>query len=213
MYENEENMREIIKKGHDYRIIPQNFESATIFEVISINDNDFEIELTKATQDELKDYQKDTKVEIFGSGTDGLIFFESQITEQNGTHLKVKIPEKYNNIQRREYSRVKFMGELDIEGENDNLISVEDISAGGLKLITKKPLEAAKDYKITIKLINNMTIRCLLHPIRIEENENNQETSYIISGCYKDIASIDRIALVQYSFKTLMETENRENGR
>ncbi len=206
-------MREIIKKGHDFRIIPQNFESATIFEIKNINDNNIEIELTKATLEELKDYQKGAKVEVFGSGTDGLLFFETSIEEQNGKNLKIGIPANYNNIQRREYSRVKFMGEVNLENEKDNIISVEDISAGGMKLITKKPLDATKDYKMQIKLINNLTINCLLHPIRIEEQKDARGTSYAISGCYKEISSIDRIALVQYSFKILMETENKENGR
>ena len=205
-------MREIIKKGHDYRIIPQNFESATIFEVKNINENDFEIVLTKVKPEELKDYQKNSTVEIFGSGDDGLIFFETKILENDNENLKIAIPNNYNNIQRREYSRVKFMGTIDIEGENDNIISVEDISAGGIKLITKKPLEATKDYSAKINLINNLTINCTIHPIRIEEQGHNGQTKYAISGCYKEISNIDRIALVQYSFKVLMETENRENG-
>ncbi len=206
-------MREIIKKGHDYRIIPENFESATIFEVKNINENDFEITLTKATDKELNDYKEGTNVEIFGSGTEGLIFFESKINHQNGKNIKVSIPENYSSIQRREYSRVKFMGDINLEGENDNIVSVEDISAGGLKLITRKPLDATKNYKITINLINNLSIHCTLHPIRIEEQETPKGKFYAISGCYKDISSIDRIALVQYSFKVLMEAENRENGR
>lgn len=206
-------MHEIIKKGHDFRIIPENFESATIFEVKNIEGDDIEIILSKATKEELEDYKKDTNVEIFGSGVEGLIFFESKVKECSGSTLKVAIPKHYKSIQRREYSRVKFMGELDIEGQNDNIISIEDISAGGMKLITKEPLEVAKNYKIKIKLINNMTIECLLHPIRIEEQQSANGTTYAISGCYKDMASIDRIALVQYSFKILMETENKENER
>ena len=69
-------MHEIIKKGHDFRIIPENFESATIFEVKNIEGDDIEIILSKATKEELEDYKKDTNVEIFGSGVEGLIFFE-----------------------------------------------------------------------------------------------------------------------------------------
>lgn len=206
-------MQEIIKKGHDYRIVPENFESATIFELRNIDNDCFEIELIKATDDDLKDYGTGTNVEIFGSGMDGLIFFESKVLEQNNSHLKVETPKQYKNIQRREYSRVRFIGELDIEGENENIISIEDISAGGMKLITKRPLEVAKNYKIKITLTNNMTIECLLHPIRIEEQQNGSDTVYAISGCYKEISSIDRIALVQYTFKVLMETENKENER
>ena len=86
-------MREIIKKGHDYRIIPQNFESATIFEVKNINENDFEIVLTKVKPEELKDYQKNSTVEIFGSGDDGLIFFETKILENDNENLKIAIRE------------------------------------------------------------------------------------------------------------------------
>ena len=204
-------MRELITKGHDFRIIPENFESATIFEVKAVTDKDFVAELIKASEDELKDYQKGSNVEIFGSGQEGLIFFETTIKEQEGNKVVINLPVRYKNIQRREYSRVKFMGEIDLEGQNDNIVSIEDISAGGMKIITKKPLEVAKSYKLKITLINNMQIECALHPIRIEEKTVGNETCYAISGCYKDISSIDRVALVQYSFKVLMETENKEN--
>lgn len=206
-------MQEIIAKGHDFRIIPKNFESATIFEVKNVENDKFEAELTKVTPEELKDYGAGADVEIFGSGIEGLVFFETKIENQNGNTLTVSMPNHYKSIQRREYSRVKFMGNLDIENQNDNIVSIEDISAGGLKLLTRKPLEVAKNYKITIKLINNLTIQCSLHPIRIEEQTRGSETVYAISGCYKDISSIDRVALVQYSFKVLMETENKENER
>lgn len=206
-------MRQIIEKGHDFRIIPENFESATIFEVTKVNEEDFEVELPKVKNEELKDYLKGSDVEIFGSSIDGLIFFESKITDSNGTNLKITIPKHYKSIQRREYSRVKFMGQIELEGQEGNIISVEDISAGGMRLYTKKPLELAKNYKLKIKLINNLTIDCYLHPIRIQEEKMNNENVFAISGCYCDIQSIDRVALVQYSFKILMETENKENER
>ena len=123
-------MQEIIKKGRDFRIIPENFESATIFELKNADNNNLEIELTKATPQELEDYKAGIKVEIFGSGGEGLIFFESTIKEQNGSRLLVEMPKHCKNIQRREYSRVRFIGEFDIEGQNDNVVSIEDISAG-----------------------------------------------------------------------------------
>ena len=43
-------MHEIINKGHDFRIIPENFESATIFEVKNIEDYDIEKILRTATK-------------------------------------------------------------------------------------------------------------------------------------------------------------------
>ena len=156
-------MREIIKNGHDFRIIPENFESATIFEIKNIGNDDFEIELTRACDEELKDYGAGTNVEIFGSGSQGLIFFETKIKEQSGKILRVILPQNYKNIQRREYSRVKFMGEIDIEGQNDNIVSIEDISAGGMKIITKQPFEAAKNYKVTAAENKNTVI--FLHKV------------------------------------------------
>lgn len=206
-------MRQIIEKGHDFRIIPEKFESATVFEIKQINDENIEIILPKVTDEELKDYQANSNVEVFGSGLDGLIFFESKISDSNGSNLKISMPKHYKSIQRREYSRVRFTGEVIIEGQQENIISIEDISAGGMRLITKKPLELAKNYKIKINMLNNMTLECHLHPIRIQEEQKNNDTVYVISGCYSDIASIDRIALVQYSFKVLMEAENKVNER
>lgn len=204
-------MKELIEKGHDFRIIPENFESATVFDVKSANELEFVAQLSKAKENELKDYDKDSHVEIFGSSAAGLIFFETDILKRENDTITLKMPTEYKNIQRREYSRVPFEGEIELNGSKESILSVEDISAGGIKIITKEPLNIAQDYPIKIKLINNLTFECKLHPIRIEEEKTKGKMAYVVSGCYKDIKSIDRIALVQYTFKILMEAENKEN--
>ena len=204
-------MRELIDNGHDFRIIPENYESATVFDVKSITEEAFEADLIKANEEELKDYANGSEVEIFCSSPSGLIFFESKILEQNEKLIKLEMPKAYKNIQRREYSRVKFFGEIELEGNPDTILNVEDISAGGMRFICSKPLNIAQNYPAKITLINNLEINCTLHPIRIQEENYKGETAYAISCCFNDLSSIDRVALVQYTFKVLMETENKEN--
>ena len=143
-------MNKLINEGRDFRIIPQNFESATVFEVKNVDEKFFEINLNLANQKELEDYIVGEEVEIFGSGSQGLIFFVAKILEKNSNTLKVEIPQSIQNIQRREYSRVKFFGEVFLDGSAENIISIKDISAGGIRLFTKKPLDISKDYQIKI---------------------------------------------------------------
>ncbi len=87
-------------------------------------------------------------------------------------------------------------------------MQTDDISAGGLKFISSVSLEEHLEYNINISLSNNLTIRCTIQPIRIQQIDYNGKTAYSISGKFKTIESIDRIALVQYSFRSLTEAEN-----
>ena len=77
-----------------------------------------------------------------------------------------------------------------------------------MKFISKIPLEEDIEYNISIVLSNNLTINCKIQPIRVQEVEYKGNRAYSISGKFKNIESIDRIALVQYSFRTMTEAEN-----
>ncbi len=201
-------MQNIIKNGKDFRIIPEKFESSTVCSITNTADNSIDFSLPIVTDDELADYNKGDEVEIFGSNNEGLIYFVTNITEKNGKNITVKMPETYKNIQRREYSRVDFKGELSFEDYKDAVLQTDDISAGGLKFISSVSLEEHLEYNINISLSNNLTIRCTIQPIRIQQIDYNGKTAYSISGKFKTIESIDRIALVQYSFRSLTEAEN-----
>ena len=201
-------MRNIIKNGKDFRIIPEKFESSTICDIVQSTDNDIVFSLPIATDDELLDYIMGENVEIFGSNNEGLVYFTTKITNKDGHSLTVKMPESYKNIQRREYSRVDFHGILIFTDYPDSVLEAEDISAGGLKFISKIPLEEDIEYNISIVLSNNLTINCKIQPIRVQEVEYKGNRAYSISGKFKNIESIDRIALVQYSFRTMTEAEN-----
>ncbi len=201
-------MQDIIKNGKDFRIIPEKFESSTVCSITNTADNSINFNLPIATNEELADYNKGDEVEIFGSNNEGLIYFVTNITEKDGKNITVKMPETYKNIQRREYSRVDFKGELSFEDYKDAVLQTDDISAGGLKFISSISLEEHLEYNISISLSNNLTIRCTIQPIRIQQIDYNGKTAYSISGKFKTIESIDRIALVQYSFRSLTEAEN-----
>ncbi len=206
-------MQNIIKNGKDFRIIPEKFESSTVCSITNTADNSIDFSLPIVTDDELADYNKGDEVEIFGSNNEGLIYFVTNITEKNGKNITVKMPETYKNIQRREYSRVDFHGELSFVDYEGIVLQTEDISAGGLKFISNMPFEEHLEYNISIDLSNNLTIKCTIQPIRIQQINYEGKTAYSISGKFKTIESIDRIALVQYSFRSMTEAENMSNKK
>ncbi len=201
-------MQNVIKNGKDFRIIPEKFESSTICNIINTGDDSINFSLPVATGKELDDYNAGDEVEIFGSNNEGLIYFVTKITDKDGKNITVKMPETYKNIQRREYSRVDFKGELSFVDFKDAVLQTDDISAGGLKFISSIPFEEHLEYNINIGLSNNLTINCTIQPIRIQQIDYNGKKAYSISGKFKKIESIDRIALVQYSFRSLTEAEN-----
>lgn len=209
-------MKEIIEQGRDFKIIPQNFQSATIFEVKSVAEDRFEVELSLINDTELNDYYNQEEVEIFGSSEDGLIYFVTEIIGKNDRILTIKLPDSHKSIQRREYSRVDFNGTVQFS-ENQNIyIKPKDISAGGLRLLVDTMLEVGKEYTVLITLSNNMSLEATMQPIRISESKETKENGaplFMVSGRFKNIKSVDRIALVQYSFKALMEAENKDNDR
>jgi len=206
-------MQNIIKNGKDYRIIPEKFESSTICNITALAEDTIGFNLPIASEDELCDYIKGDAVEIFGSNNDGLIYFTTEITDREGSDIKVRMPLSYKNIQRREYSRVDFRGSLDFADFDNVVLQTDDISAGGLKFVSNIPLEEHLEYNINIGLSNNLSIKCAMQPIRIQQIEYEGKKAWSISGKFKNIESIDRIALVQYSFRSMTEAENMESEK
>lgn len=201
-------MLDVIKNGKDFRIIPENFESSTICNQISINKDEISFELPIASADEMKDYNAGEEVEIFASSYGGLVYFVTKILSKEDKTIKVQMPKVYKNIQRREYSRVGFEGTLTFKDYKDAVLKTIDISAGGLKFVSNFPFDEQLEYNISIGLSNNLTIKCSMQPIRIQQIDFEGQKAYSISGKFKNIESIDRIALVQYTFRAMTEAEN-----
>ena len=205
-------MKELIKTLRDFKIIPNNFKSSGTFELVNTDDSSMTVKLLLIEKDELKDYEPNTNVEIFAVNNVGLIYFETKILERNEDILKLALTEDYSIIQRREYSRVGLkQGNIEFKDIAQIIEKIENISAGGAKLIAKEPLELDKEYAIEITLSNNMKINCDLKPIRIQKTEYKGQDMYMISGKFINLENIDRIVLVQYTFKIKMEEQNKED--
>ncbi len=202
-------MKDLIEKIKDFKIVPDKFRSSTTFNIKNFFDDYFEIELLKLTDSELEDYVAGASVEVFGSGKDGLIYFVTDITDKNGNILKVKYPEDFKDIQRREYSRVSFSGSIKFVGMPEVQTKSVDISAGGLKFLSSKELEEGRGYDVVLNLNNKLEIKCAVEPIRVRKSDEYDEKMYLVSGKFLNIESVDRIALIQYTFRILLESENK----
>ncbi len=202
-------MQEVIKNVKDFKIIPNNFKSSATFNLLDVNEKSFCAELNLIDEKEISDYSIGSVVEIFGVNNIGLVYFETRILDKENNKLTLEMTQDYSVIQRREYSRVELnQGNIIFKDKADNFVlNVCDISAGGIKLITKEPLEIDKHYEILISLSNNMKIECALAPIRISEEDGK----FVISGKFVDLDNSDRIVLVQYAFKVKIEEQNKEN--
>ncbi|MBQ7287655.1 MAG: PilZ domain-containing protein, partial [Candidatus Gastranaerophilales bacterium] len=194
--------------------IPSNFKSSGAFNMFEIKDDEIVAELILIDDKELADYQEGSSVEVFGANSLGLIYFETKILKRENKTITLAITPDYSLIQRREYSRVGLTkGNIEFKDFSPNsILKVEDISAGGIKLILDTPLELEKYYDTSIKLSNNMNIECALAPIRIKEIDYDNKKAYLISGKFVNLDNADRIVLIQYAFKIKMEEQNKEDN-
>lgn len=202
-------MKDLISKIKDFKIVPDKFKSSTSFNIKNFLDKDIEIELLKLADEELEDYVVGADVEVFGSGKDGLMYFVTNITDKSKNILKIKYPETYKDIQRREYSRVSFGGSIKFLDMPEVEAKSVDISAGGLKFLSTKELETNYAYNVILSLNNNLEIKCAVEPIRVKKHDEDGKEMYLVSGKFLNIESVDRIALIQYTFRILLESENK----
>lgn len=207
-------MRELLQSTKEFKIIPSNFKSSGAFNMFEIKDDEIVAELILIDDKELADYQEGSSVEVFGANSLGLIYFETKILKRENKTITLAITPDYSLIQRREYSRVGLTkGNIEFKDFSPNsILKVEDISAGGIKLILDTPLELEKYYDTSIKLSNNMNIECALAPIRIKEIDYDNKKAYLISGKFVNLDNADRIVLIQYAFKIKMEEQNKEDN-
>ena len=207
-------MKELINSVKEFKIIPDNFKSSGTFKVLDVNDNVIVAKLNLSDDTEYSDYSVDSGVEVFGVNDVGLVYFVTKITKADNDVIELATTRDYSIIQRREYSRVGIKQGTIIFNDmsEDFVLNVEDISAGGAKLITKSALDNDKLYDISILLSVNMKINCKLKTIRSQETKYNNKKAYVVSGKFVDLDNVDRIVLVQYAFKIKMEEQNRENG-
>ncbi len=196
-------MRELIEKNRKITIVPHDFKCANKGVITDVNQNGFTVELDY----EAKGFLRHNYCEFYTQTSHGTLYFDSYPEVVEDKKLIVANPAKHRFLQRRQYTRIKYIYDLDMRC-NDKLykITTLDISAGGMKFKTSENINIEGEYYITLPLSAEQNIECLFSPIRIEKN--NEET-YTISGRFAYHSSKDKMTLTQYCAKRSIEIRNK----
>ncbi len=193
-------MRNQLVKDKEFYIISRSIDNASKCKIIDVSEDSFKVELN----DKVK-YEVDESVELFTMTDNGQLYFETIVKDVEDNILSIWFPIDFKYLQRREYSRINIEKEIELNTKERKIkAEILDISAGGLKISAKEPLELLKEYIINLTL-GNHKIACTFQPIRTEALQGN----FIVSGSFCNINNYDRIVLVQYCFRKLIENSNK----
>ncbi len=196
-------MRELVTEGQEVLIIPQNFKNANKGVVKSVSAGEFELELKYDPQNLLVN----TYCDFYTMTPHGKLFFESFAKEIKGKTLVIASPAKHKFLQRRQYTRIKYVHEFEVScNGNVYKISTIDISAGGLKFRTNDKIDIEGAYNITIPIWESQNVECVFKPIRIEKSS---EGGYVVSGQFDYNSSRDKMILTQFCAKRSVEIKNK----
>ena len=196
-------MRELVVENQEILMIPQNFKFANRGKVTEVSAGDFTLELDYEPEGVLEN----TYCEFYTQTSHGKLYFDSYAKEINGKTLIVASPAKHKFLQRRQYTRIKYMNELELllDG-NSYKISTLDISAGGMKLRTDANLNIEGSFDVALPLSDTLILECKFQPIRIEKRN---EGGYTVSGQFVYKSSHDKMILTQYCAKRSVEIKNK----
>lgn len=166
------------------------------------DDKSFNLELKSPER-----YFSGEKVDLFSVSGSGVICLEAELKAVDGKLLTVSEPIKEKDIQRREYLRVELNKNILIYTDEKTIrATVLDISAGGVCLSTDTEMKTDVDYQFDINLEKDILISCKFRPIRVDLKKDNQ---YRVSGKFKLIKNIDRVAIMQFCMKKMSEMQNK----
>lgn len=196
-------MRELVVENQEILIVPQDFKFANTGKVTAVSAGDFTLELDHEPDGILKD----TYCEFYTQTSHGKLYFDSYAKNIDGKTLVIASPAKHKFLQRRQYTRIKFINDLEIKSEgNSYKISTLDISAGGMKLKTNENLNIEGKYETALPLSDNTVINCIFEPIRIEKHNDG---GYTVSGQFVYNSNVDKMIVVQYCAKRSVEIKNK----
>lgn len=196
-------MGEILEKEQIINVVPVNFKNSNKGKIIDFLEKEFLLEVSHSPDEILVNKM----MEFYSQTNNGMLYFSSTVTEINGNVLKIRMPIKHRFLQRRAFTRVKFIQNLDFksDGKSFDVASI-DLSAGGLKLKSNEYVDINGEYDVCIRLSVNKKIRCQFELIRIEKNEEN---TYTLSGRFKNLSNADKMTLIQFCMKKNMENMNK----
>ncbi|CDE61747.1 type IV pilus assembly protein PilZ [Fusobacterium sp. CAG:439] len=196
-------MRELIEKDRKITVVPSDFKCANKGTIVDVEPRYFTIEL----EYEPDGIMRHNYCEFYTQTNHGTLYFDSYPETIEGKRVKIANPAKHRFLQRRQYTRIKFVHELDLTADNiTHKITTLDISAGGMKIKTNENINIEGNYKIVLTLSEEQFVECVFSPIRIEKNENG---GYTISGRFEYHNNKDKMTLTQYCTKRSIEIQNK----
>jgi len=196
-------MRELIKNGQLVTIVPQDFKNTNKGKVLDVSQEGFTMELKYKPEGLIQNHI----CEFYSMTANGYLYFESFIQGLENNIIKIANPVKHRFLQRRKYTRIKFVEDIELVYENQTFKArTLDLSAGGMKIRTNENLDIDKEYKVVIKLSNEQEVKCKYQLIRVERSD---EGYYTISGRYTQLTNIDKMILIQYCMQKEMENQNK----
>lgn len=196
-------MRELIEKDQRIVMVPADFKYANKGVVTEVSPDGFTLELEYDSDGILKN----NYCEFYTNTSHGTLYFESYAKDIDGNTLKIASPARHKFLQRRKFTRIKFINDLSISSENaSHKISTLDISAGGMKFRTSENIDIEGRYKVVLPLTEALSLECIYSPIRIERGEDGL---YTHSGRFEFKENRDRMTLIQYCTKRSIEINNK----
>ena len=196
-------MRELIKQEQMVTIVPQDFKNTNKGKVTDVSQDGFRMVLKYKPEGLIKNHICD----FYSMTENGYLHFESYIKELENNVITIANPVKHRFLQRRKFTRVKFIENIELCLENTvHKARTLDISAGGMKIQSEENINIEKDYNVVIRLSDEQEISCKYRLIRVERGDNGL---YTISGRFTQLSNIDKMILVQYCMQKEMETQNK----
>ena len=145
--------------------------------------------------------------EFYTQTKHGLLYFDSYPETIEGRKIKIANPAKHRFLQRRQYTRIKFVYDIDLKTDDViHKITTLDISAGGMRFKTNENINIELEYKVVLPLSEEQSVECIFSPIRIEKNNDG---GYTLSGRFDYNNSKDKMTLTQYCAKRSIEIRNK----
>lgn len=196
-------MRELIEKDKKITVVPADLKCANKGTIVEVEPRYFTVEL----EYEPDGIMRHNFCEFYTTTSHGMLYFDSFAETIEGKRIKVANPAKHRFLQRRQYTRIKYVKDLDLKYDNgSHKITTLDISAGGMKINTEENIDIEKTYKITLPLSEKQEIECMFSPIRIEKREKG---GYTLSGRFEYHTNKDKMTLTQYCAKRSIEIRNK----
>lgn len=196
-------MRELLKKDQIVTIVPHDFKDTNKGKITEVSMEGFKMKLKYVPKGLIQKHICD-----FYSLTDnGYLYFESYIKELDGNIVAISNPKKHRFLQRRKFTRIKFLEDLQLEHEGTvHNVHTLDLSAGGMKLKTTENINIEYEYNVTIKLNDEIEVNCKYQLIRVEKLDDG---TYTISGRFTNLSNVDKMSLVHFCMKKSMENDNK----